>query len=232
MKLPRPLAQKPGALTFFRIHVIYDTNSLAIGDSTRTIEGSQLLRFTVRLLVLLVVLASITPAHADVPVFRYVAAKATEMPTVTSTDQGGLPPGMSNGSPGVPGEPGMSRPNSGLLEVSALPGWSWQIPWTAKPSLTLTEIYANGRETLVEMTVTLGRRGCARATVGFFAATGIVQFSTFRNDTTGPCGTPTQGDWSAAAGQPYPSTVKPVRTSALPEGKGNAATELTFKPVY
>lgn len=198
------------------------------------------------LFLLLALVISEMPAAAladNLPYFRLGGTHTAAASPGGATGGAPLPPDISNaippdtpppsGPPSADGsQPGISVPHHGLLEVAALPGWAWQVEWTGTPVLSQIQVYPQGQHTLVELTVTI--RGCALATLGIRAATGTVEFATFRDDTHGACMTPSMADWTAASGQPFPSGVTIVRSASLPPGNGSTYTDtsIAFSVVY
>lgn len=162
----------------------------------------------------------------------------------TPTETTPLPPDMTDGFPssqsppppgmgGDPDTPTLTTPRTGLLTVAALPGWSWAVMWNGMPAnLDQVQVYPGGSQTVFELTVRLGNGGCALATLGVIASTGAVNFSTFRDDTKGPCLTPTTADWSSITGQAFPSSVQIVQAGALPGGGRYTDTSASFAVAY
>lgn len=190
------------------------------------------------LTIALTLIALITPASAaEAPYFRVlplprISAALVTVPTVPtspSTDPA-LPPGMSNSDPSTalpPGmgggetDPSLTTPHNGLLQIAALPGWSWDVLWNGMPAnLAQVQVYPGGGNTVFELTVRVGNGGCALATMGVVASTGQVSFSTFRDDSHGACLTPSTADWSTVTGQAFPSSVRVVKAGSLPTGNG------------
>lgn len=197
------------------------------------------------LLILLVVacLANL-PSGAMAGESAYFRLRYTTSASVPPTDTTPMPPDMTNGfpptqsplPPGMGGDPGIPTPtvpHTGLLKVAALPGWSWSVMWDGMPAnLDQVQVYPGGSQTVFELTVRLGNGGCALATLGVIAFTGAVNFSTFRDDTKGPCLTPTTADWSSITGQAFPSSVQIVKAGALPGGGRYTDTSASFAVAY